>query len=813
MIRHAIFISCGGLLGAASAATAQAPEPATADVGAAADAQATAQPELDTIAVQPPEPAETTAAAPTENRGSMIEEIVVTAQRREETAQSIPISISAFSADQLASAGVEDTRALQTLTPGLQFSGAAGFDLIYLRGIGTEAFLPSFDPSVATYVDGIYIPASQGLITSLTGVERVEVLKGPQGTLFGRNSTGGAISIITKSPDRYFEAQASQEFSNFDGQKTKAYVSIPIGDTLAIGLSGLYSQRDPYYTLVDRPGDIYPPQDYSLATDRSKVGRIKLRWTPTDDLDLSLTGFALDNSGSTPAIQPLREASPLGTLLGARPDANDYETSANAHLTYGTRQTMLYGNAIWSLSPFDIKLLVADQKIHSDLIVYDFDGSQANLVAFRSPNAPNNITTAELQFASNDSSWGSDWFNWVGGFYYLRQQGGFDPSNFVVAGDGTSQPGSALGGLIPADILERLRLGELPLAIPTLEGNGVRLLVHGLLRTHSYSGFLQSTIHLSDQINLTLGGRYQREDRFLVKQYVATSNSQGEETVLLPFNQPKVESSNFSPRVSLDYQAADRILLYTSFSQGYKSGSYNLVSIYTPPGYVKQEKASAYEVGAKSTLFDGNLRLNGALFQTKIDDLQQQFISLLSGGAVTVENAGAARSRGAEFDFVAVPFPGWNPNLVVNGGATYLDAIYTRYPDASGFDPQSGLYRGNFDFSGNRLARVPKYTASLGFSQTFSMPGGELSLGVDGYYNSGFYYTPQNTEAASQDRYLLLNARIGYEYEPWNLKITAFVDNLEDVTYSVSSLTTDFGTATTLAPPRLYGLRLSWEYR
>src|SRR5690606_32065465 len=154
--------------------------------------------------------------------------------------QDVPVAVAAFSAGQLEALGVNNTKDLSRITPGLQLTEFAGFTLVYLRGVGADSFLPYADPSVATYVDGLYIPAQQGLVNSFGGIDRVEVLKGPQGTLFGRNSTGGAINVITKTPGQDTEISAQAEVGNFKSRKAQIYASLPLFDTLAASISAFY---------------------------------------------------------------------------------------------------------------------------------------------------------------------------------------------------------------------------------------------------------------------------------------------------------------------------------------------------------------------------------------------------------------------------------------------------------------------------------------------------------------------------------------------------------------------------------------------
>ncbi|MDB5968348.1 MAG: hypothetical protein JWQ90_798 [Hydrocarboniphaga sp.] len=742
----------------------------------------------------------------------LIEEIVVTAQKREEAIQDVPISVAAFSEQQLQAMGVESTKDLGRVTPGLQFTETAGFTLIYLRGVGTDSFLPYADPSVATYVDGLYIPAQQGLVNSFGGIQRVEVLKGPQGTLFGRNSTGGAINVITKSPDQTTEISAQAELGNFDDKKVQVYASTPISDTLAASVSAIYNHTDPYYKLItDDLGSLESAPADRLYPDESYGARVKLRWFPIEELDLGLTAYHIRQVGTGSTIGALTKPSALATLLGIQAEQQDYEIHRNEPTKLAVSNSVIAGNATWNLPAFDLKLITGYQDIVTEDAYYDFDNSAKDLVSFFTNNAYNRVTTAEFQIASNASSWMSDRLKWIGGLYYLHSLGGYDPITLEIAGSGVPRIGA---GLLTPEVLDAVE--QFLQGIPGLGSAtpGVQVDIHGVLRTNSYSAFAQSDYDFCDWFNLTLGLRGQIEDRFLTRQDVLLESGNGNNDLpLFRYHEPKITQHNFTPKVSLNFKPADDMLVYLSWSKGYKSGTYNGINIYTPPSYVQPEVVNAYELGLKSEYFDHKLRFNAAIFQNDIRHPQVTYVSLVNGGAITFENAGSARIRGAEFDTLLVPLPDADPGLVLTLGVSYLDAVFTDYRNGSGFNEQTGLFFSKSgDFTGNRIPRTAKQTGNFAVNQTLEVGQGSLELSADVYYNSGFYYSAQNTDVARQGSYYLLNAHVGYLYDPWKLRITAFGQNLNDKAYSFSGFTADFGTNVTLAPPRTFGLRLNWDF-
>lgn len=766
----------------------------------------------DTITQTPPSQAE----SPQSSRNSLIQEVVVTAQKREENIQDVPVSITAFNAEQLSALGVTNTKQLGLVTPGLQFSEIAGFTLVYLRGIGTDSFLPYADPAVATYVDGLYIPAQQGLINGLGGVERVEVLKGPQGTLFGRNATGGAIDVHTKSPGQKSELSINSELGNFNDRKAQLYGNVPLTDTLAVNVSAVYNYMDPYYHTANDNCLLCEPSP-ELQADRSEGLRVKIRWTPTDRLDFSLAGLRLLQQGSGSTIAALKYPSLLARALGINGDPNDYEIQRNEPTQLRVDNSTVYGNAKWSLPWFDLKLIAGIQNIRTEDAFYDYDESQKDLVSFFTHNAYNVVQTQEFQIASNDSSWMGDRFKWIAGFYHLHSIGGYDPISLQVAGSGV--PLDGLFGLVtPAELSQLANLpvlGQIP-ALTIEQGPGVKVNIHGVLRTRSYSGFAQGSYDITNWFGVTVGGRYQVEDRFLVKQFVTLAQPDGGEVQppLFNYSAPIRTQYNFSPKLSFNFKPFQGGLLYLSASKGYQSGTYNGINIYTPPTYVQPERVEAFEIGAKTEFLGGQIRLNGAVFDNEIKNQQVTFVSLTNGGAITFENAPGARVRGAEFDAIWQFLPVLDPGVVFTAGGSYLDSYFTKYPNASGYSETTGLFESKtLNFDGNRIARSPKVSGNVGLNQIIATDAdsGTYELGADAYYNSGFFFTAQNTPEARQGTYYLLNAHAGYTYEPWRAKITLFGQNLNGRRYSFASFTEDFGTATTLAPPRTFGLRLGWE--
>ncbi|MGQ0699202.1 MAG: TonB-dependent receptor [Panacagrimonas sp.] len=742
-------------------------------------------------------------------QNTALDVIVVTAQKRDENLIDVPLSVQAFSGESLEARGITDQNGLEQITPGLHVGEQAQFSTIFLRGVGSDAFLMA-DPSVASYIDGIYFPFAQGLAQDFGAVERVEILKGPQGTLFGRNAVGGAISVYTRDPSFSGNETSIQTLlGNRSTREVRLYQNLALTDSLAINVSGLYSRADHY---MEGTANGEPLQD-----EIARGVRVKLRWAPTDNLDLIFAGLRLEQEGSGSVFQ--LNASP-SRLLGSTLLGIDAQTGYEGALSESTfldfTNTVYYGQATYNTPWFDVKLLGSDQEARAQF-AYDFDGSEKRIAAFEQKLNFADIQTAELQLISNDKSWGADWFEWIVGGYYFYSAQGFDTANLQLLGlDLADFQDNGIS--LPAPLINALN--ALNIAFP----NG-DVAFHAIIGTNSQSAFAQGTITFTDWLALTLGARYQDEERRIIQSDSGLFLSNGGFFPLFNWNVLGARdgdgrafpiqdtTTSFSPKGTLELRPFGKdTLFYFTYQEALKSATYNTVAIYQRPAHVKPEEIEAIEIGFKTTLLDGSAQLSLAAFDYDITNLQVQFISLLQGGAVSFENADAASIQGAEFVTTFQVLPRVFDRLVFNAAGSWIDGQYDRYVDASGFDPDSGLFSPNNDYSGNRVVRTPEFSATVALAKTWTIDNGELELGGDVYYNDGFFYAASNADNLSQENYTLFGARVSYLYVPWGLRATLLGRNLSDEKYSQGLIATDFGGNVTLAPPVTYGLRLSWDF-
>ena len=738
-------------------------------------------------------------------RSRLVEEIVVTAQKREENLQDVPISIVAFSAEKLDAAGIESAQQLDKITPGLVFSNTLGFNVVFLRGIGTDAYLPAADPSVPIYVDDINVLPTQGSVDNLANIERVEILKGPQGTLFGRNALGGAIRIVTATPDdSEFYGNVKVGLGNFNKRTVSAFANIPVAEGLAASISGFTSEEDPYYSSANQ---------FELFDVYTRGARAALYWAPTSSVDLRITGNI--QKASTIAGLALEGTSPsIICQLVCPPDGElDYTVANSAEMGSITRNWLISAQLGVKLPWFSTKLILSDQHLDIPYASTDMDGTAGPVVTAFTDAEFGDQRTAELRFESDEDSPWSDRLTWVAGAYYLQSKGGYHPVRFSI--------GRNLLTILPLTEPLNDPLFQLLRNLGVELGTGVSLFSSGLLETDSLSGFGQGTWTFLDDFDVTLGLRYDTETRALVDSKLEVQNPVGSGRILVRnFNVPDIESSRWSPRVALKWQFADTSNVYTSFSIGYLSPTYNSVNFLSVPDLVEQERSEAYEVGFKSDLFSGLLKLDGAVFYTRRYDIISAYTTVTSGIAVRFYNSGGGEVKGAELNFQAIPLPDLNPGLAIIGSASFLDAKYTDFPEGRGYDELTGLGFGPSnltgrprDFSGNTIVNSPTFSGNIAMTQSFpASDNSTIELGVDTYYNSGFYFTPQNSPAAEQNAYQLWNARISWFYEPWSVQVVAHVENLTGEEHLSSVFQFDTGSVYQLAPPRTYGLRMKWDF-
>lgn len=601
-------------------------------------------------------------------------------------------------------------------------------------------------------------------------------------------------------------------YDDFGYWRTRASVGIPlIDDSLGISVSGFLNHGDNY--IDGRVGSQPLPHDVD------KGGRVRVRWKPAEALDITF-GASTTASTGLRSTQPVNTTpSLLGRLLLIQPQ-DPYAWNLTEAPNIGYRETVYNAQAVLDTDWFDVKLLGGKQS-STAVQGLDFAGAQ-NAVAYFVVD-PNIVEakSAELQIVSNETSWESERLKWIIGAYYFKQHGGYKDGYLrVAATDIKAGAAQIFGNQLPENLQSLLDIFEnAPLP------NGL-VGFNGLLDTDSKSTYAQASYDFTDWVTLMLGGRYQVEKREIDSSQTFLRLQDGGK-ILLPGFGPTLQedyscatdsqwcatAKAFSPKVGLNFRLSDDALLYASWQQATKSGTFNTINIYDRPEYVKPEDIDAYEVGLKTSLFDRSVQFNLAGFYYELRNLQTQFVSLLAGGAISFENAPAAEVKGIEFDLIASVASQAIDDLVFIANGAYLDAKYTDFPEGSGFNPATGIYTQSNDYSGNRIVRSPKFSGSVGLNKNFSLPFGGVEVGTMYYYNSGYYFLAENLPEDYENAFGLLSAHVTLEIDAWDLSVSAFGENITSAEHNITRFAADFGTLDSRALKSVYGIRFNWTLK
>lgn len=685
-------------------------------------------------------------------------EIVVTAQKREQRLTDTPLSISAFGEETLIAHGTTSIADLVSTAPGL--SGAqvsATQPLLTIRGIGTNDFSIGVDPALGIFVDEVYIGRSAGAITNIFDVDRVEVVKGPQGTLFGRNTTAGAISIIRNQPKDRFEARVDAEYGSFNLFSASGLINAPISDTLAVRGSLYYRRRD-----GDNRRVLGGPAAERLD---SFSARTALRYQGANlTYDLNVD-YQRDRNGG-PAYQSV-------TFNGAQPPLGSYDTATDLddrELRANRDIVLVSGRG--SLDLGDVTLTSVSSYRHYKVdYLEDTDGGPTTIL---------NFATREKQDA-----WSQEFrINYSGD----RVDGFLGASVYEETLDSRSaaiySEEAVCGGIARANGLGTLSCGVLLNALSgglvPVDFSGLSRVREDVLATGKFSSwgvYGDVTFRPVDGLELIIGARYSSDRKRVAidvpvpagslapivagspSLYVQTTND-----VLAP---PVAHWDNFSPRFALRYAATPDLNLYANVAFGYKSGGFNI--LVPQRGQFEPEDVRSYEAGLKGNLFDGKLYFDIAGFYYTYSNLQVQIVE-----AVTyTNNAGSARGYGGEATIRATPLRGLNLAATL----ALLDARYSRYT------PQPGV-----DFRGNRLSRAPGVSGSASADYSFEIGRtGSLLLGSEVRFQSRQYFNPDNSPIQTGRAYAAVDARVTWASANSRFSLTAYAQNLINARYETQT--------------------------
>lgn len=680
-------------------------------------------------------------------------EIIVTAQKRAENLQDVPISATVVNADQLAARQIFDPSQLQLVAPSLQvksFNAALGASNFSVRGVGTLSFSNTIEASVTSVIDGVVMGNPSLGFMNYLDLAQIEVLNGPQGMLFGKNASAGLVNITTRRPELgRFDGQVLGEIAQMkvpgDGllYRLQGIVNVPLGETAALRVSAAQTHTDPVITnLVDVPGSQYGQNQTSL--------RAKLLWEPTSELSIFIAGDYAHSSGVGSGGSADRIVRPTSRFAAENADLGIVAGPDNFFSSYGapTRASFDVGGLQANIdyefaSGHSLTSITAWRKFDANNL-FDSDKHRVNLLDTNHQLSKISQFTEELRLASPTGQF----FEYQLGLYYYDSK---SDSDITAAG--------ANGQTVPP-----------PAGFEAWVGTRST----GSMTSQSYAAFGQGTLNLSDALRLTFGGRYTYDKLKLrsvsdASDFVVPLGAAGS-------RDQRISEENFSWRVGAQYDLTDDVMAYASVARGYKGPGFNLTIDPRAP-LIMPEIPTSYEAGIKSTLLDRHLILNLSGYTSTFKNFQAQAFDTASNGYVLL-NAGALKSRGFEIEASALPAEG----LVFNLGVSYVDAYFSDFQADRCYPFQPGCRaNGTIDSSGNRLPNVPKWTLSL--TGRYETPVSE-SMAV--FVQGALYARTKSNFSSTEDPntelpgYSLFDASIGLKQIDDKYKLTLFCRNCFD---------------------------------
>lgn len=698
-------------------------------------------------------------AAPADDSGAGLQDIVVTAQRQSQSLQRVPIAVTAVTAGDLAARQITNTLNLESVVPNLTLTQNGVSVTPFLRGVGSNQSNPNDEASVATYIDGVYIPSVTGNIFKFNNVERIEVLKGPQGTLFGRNATGGVIQIVTRDPD--IDApllDISVGAGKYGTIEANGYASTGLGEKAAIDIAVSFDRNDGYGKDINRNADIFKRNQLGL--------RSKLLFKPGENTEIRITGdySRLNSTGTDYQLrQGVVGADGVTSYPGKRRTNTDWKN---------TGDNDIYGASLridQDLGFARLASITGYRHVKGDFHL-DQDATPTPIVQ-ADINQFAESYSQELQLLAPKESK----VDWLLGAYYFHAEYAYTP----------------------------LRLGGLAAApLPNID-------LFGEQKTKSLSVYGQATYPITETTKVTGGLRYtyekqdtdgRTESGGVVFPHAPNPLCPGA-TTDCPQSQ---DIKKLTWRVSVDQEIGEGVLGYLSYNRGIKSGGFNMINAGTP-GY-KPEILDAYEAGLKMQLFDRKVRINAAAFIYDYQDIQ--VFNITGGGAVLTTNAAAARVHGFDAD-IAIKA---TSALTISGGFGWLDGKYTDFPNAT-FTPASPLQGPQvpIDATDNRMIYAPKYSGNVTVDYRVPTSIGEIGLNVSAAVRSRVFVTAANRLAIPG--YTVVNSTLGWTSDDKRFGAQLWVRNLFDKDYYLNRTEQALGDIQFLAPPRTIGVTLSFKSR
>jgi iron complex outermembrane receptor protein len=742
--------------------------------------------------------AQTTASAEAADRqaqsSATLSEVIVTAQRRSQRLEEVPISVTALAGEDLDKLGIRNLRDLQTVVPSFLMSSSGVFTQLAIRGVTSTALGPGIENNIAVYVDGIYEPDSSALGSDFANVTAVQVLKGPQGTLYGRNATGGALLVNTYEPSADHPIiEASAGYGNLNDRRFRTYLGVPVAKGLSVGVGAYYRANDGYVKNIN-------------GSDAAKFSetdiRVKLKWDPTDTLSFILGyNYFYKSDPLTGAFTELAY-SPLGLPVGplftnqidhVSMDPNPVFTVLMNETTFRAKWTTDYGT-------FTSHTAYTDERPHFD---NDWDGTMVHAQQIPATFVRHTFIQ-QLDYYVKPI----DELEIQAGGLYFKDQSSNEAEVYLT----------------------------LPPVLPTFS-----LFQHTnvAMRTTAYAGYVDATWEAIPHLFLNAGVRYSKDERTVFGYYIDAASFIKASTPSYPILAPTTSASfpATTPRATIRYEFAPRSNVYFSYSKGFKSGTFNTVganvlALTTP---VQPEHVTAYEVGFKTA--QGPYRFETAAFYYDYKNLQVNALTTdpTSGRIlVLLANAAAARIWGLEASGAWAVTPDFN----LRAGLAYTNARYQSFPAASvalpyptnnptsvvtavppgGMPGISGAPGSPLteDFSGLRIARAPDWTANIGGDYTIPLSVGKLLIAGNVAYTSAYAplseaYNPiTGAPYYYNDGYVLANASMDWIIDKYTVGV--WVNDIGNTRFPIVNQADSFGYRKVLSSPRTFGVRVNYAY-
>lgn len=716
-----------------------------------------------------------------------LEEIIVTAEKRSSSAQRTPLAITALSGTALADAQVRTLTDMQQLVPAFKMGENDGYAQLHIRGIGSSGFLPTAEGAVAVNLNDVYVSRPIAQLAGMYDVSSVEVLKGPQGTLYGRNATAGSVNLSTVRPTNEWSGFARALVGNYRAVNIEAAVGGPVaGDAILVRVAGFMDKHSGYGKNLVTGNDIGNKDAWGV--------RATVVIQPTENLTGTLIyeHYKQDDNGAALHYFGATGLTGLPGALGTPPvfeqlggfAASDLHDIANLRdPKFRLRIDAITGILEWDLGAVSLKSITGYRD--QDSLTFTPLGAGSNVDAFFIAGEPAHQFSQELQL-----NYSSDRLNATAGLFYFREKDASIPGSspfqrsllnafFGVPDDGT-----------PDYLVDFVEVG-------------------GTIWTRAKAAFAQATYEIVDNLSLTAGIRVSKESKraelingFSLTQPYISNSPYSNDTPLPPITeQPRVSFNSTTPKFGIQYQANPRTMLYASYSKGFKSGGYDVSTV--APAF-EPEKLTAYEAGIKTTTANNMLRFNAAAFWYDYTNLQ---VLQVVGPVVITTNAATARVYGAEAQIDAIISDAFR----LEASGSYLNTKYKGYVGPDGARPLLATV----DFRGNHLNNAPEFQAYLAGTYKWDLESGSLAARIDGEYSSRYFFTPGNIDLLSQKPFAKLNASLTYKNDN-NWQITAFVKNITDITTKTSGVvnTPILGSPAqgAVSPPRTFGLEARYNF-